>query len=294
MTFRPDFQLYKKYYIYGAIFQFITFILNIIVLLVLAYLLYSITYTGIPYITKDFLLNPPSRFPEKAGLYPAIMGTIWLIGLTALFSIVMGVFAAIYLEEYSSKKSKIIELIKINIQNLAGIPSIIYGILGLTLFVRGLSLGRSLLAGALTMSLLVLPTITIATQEALRAIPDSFRFAGFGIGMTRWQVVRYQILPLAMPGILTGIILALSRAIGETAPLIMIGALTYVAIAPTSIMDTFTVIAIQIFNWTSLPQEGFHKIAAAAIVILIAVLLIMNSLSIVLRIYFQRKLKKIQ
>ena len=294
MTFRPDFQLYKKYYIYGAIFQFITFILNIIVLLVLAYLLYSITHTGVPYITKDFLLNPPSRFPEKAGLYPAIMGTIWLIGLTALFSIVMGVFAAIYLEEYSSKKSKIIELIKINIQNLAGIPSIIYGILGLTLFVRGLSLGRSLLAGALTMSLLVLPTITIATQEALRAIPDSFRFAGFGIGMTRWQVVRYQILPLAMPGILTGIILALSRAIGETAPLIMIGALTYVAIAPTSIMDSFTVIAIQIFNWTSLPQEGFHKIAAAAIVILIAVLLTMNSLSIVLRIYFQRKLKKIQ
>jgi len=294
MTFRPDFQLYKKYYIYGAIFQFITFMLNIIVLLVLAYLLYSITYTGVPYITKDFLLNPPSRFPEKSGLYPALMGTIWLIGLTALFSIVMGVFAAIYLEEYSSKKSKIIELIKINIQNLAGIPSIIYGILGLTLFVRGLLLGRSLLAGALTMSLLVLPTITIATQEALRAIPDSFRFAGFGIGMTRWQVVRYQIFPLAMPGILTGIILALSRAIGETAPLIMIGALTYVAIAPTSIMDSFTVIAIQIFNWTSLPQEGFHKIAAAAIVILIAVLLIMNSLSIVLRIYFQRKLRKIQ
>jgi len=294
MTFRPDFQLYKKYYIYGAIFQFITFILNIIVLLVLAYLLYSITYTGVPYITKDFLLNPPSRFPEKSGLYPAMMGTIWLIVLTALLSIGMGVFAAIYLEEYSSKKSKIIELIKINIQNLAGIPSIIYGILGLTLFVRGLSLGRSLLAGALTMSLLVLPTITIATQEALRAIPDSFRFAGFGIGMTRWQVVRYQILPLAMPGILTGIILALSRAIGETAPLIMIGALTYVAIAPTSIMDSFTVIAIQIFNWTSLPQEGFHKIAAAAIVILIAVLLIMNSLSIVLRIYFQRKLRKIQ
>jgi len=294
MTFRPDFQLYKKYYIYGAIFQFITFILNIIVLLVLAYLLYSITHTGVPYITKDFLLNPPSRFPEKSGLYPAMMGTIWLIVLTALLSIAMGVFAAIYLEEYSSKKSKIIELIKINIQNLAGIPSIIYGILGLTLFVRGLSLGRSLLAGALTMSLLVLPTITIATQEALRAIPDSFRFAGFGIGMTRWQVVRYQILPLAMPGILTGIILALSRAIGETAPLIMIGALTYVAIAPTSIMDSFTVIAIQIFNWTSLPQEGFHKIAAAAIVILIAVLLIMNSLSIVLRIYFQRKLKKIQ
>jgi len=294
MTFRPDFQLYKKYYIYGAIFQFITFILNIIVLLVLAYLLYSITYTGVPYITKDFLLNPPSRFPEKSGLYPAMMGTIWLIVLTALLSIGMGVFAAIYLEEYSSKKSKIIELIKINIQNLAGIPSIIYGILGLTLFVRGLSLGRSLLAGALTMSLLVLPTITIATQEALRAIPDSFRFAGFGIGMTRWQVVRYQILPLAMPGILTGIILALSRAIGETAPLIMIGALTYVAIAPTSIMDSFTVIAIQIFNWTSLPQEGFHKIAAAAIVILIAVLLTMNSLSIVLRIYFQRKLRKIQ
>ncbi len=239
-------------------------------------------------------MNPPSRYPEQSGLLPALAGTIWLMILTAILSIPIGVLSAIYLEEFSSKSNKIINLIKLNIQNLAGVPSIIYGILGLTLFVRGLGLGRSLLAGALTMSLLILPTITVATQEALRAIPDSYRYAGYGIGMTRWQVVRFQVLPLAMPGILTGIILGLSRAIGETAPLIMIGALTYVRFVPSSIMDGFTVIPIQIFNWTSLPQEGFHKIAAAGIIVLLVVLLLMNSLTIYLRIYFQRKLKKIE
>ncbi|GIX41885.1 MAG: phosphate transport system permease protein PstA [Leptospiraceae bacterium] len=294
MTFRPDFQLYKKYYIYGTIFQILCLVANILVIFLLFYLLFSLTIKGLPYLSKDFLLNPPSRFPEKSGIFPAIAGTFWLMILTAFFSIIMGVFAAIYLEEYSSKSSKIIHLIKLNIQNLAGVPSIIYGILGLTLFVRGLELGRSLLAGALTMSLLILPTITIATQEALRAVPDSFRYAGYGIGMTRWQVVRYQILPIAMPGILTGIILALSRAIGETAPLIMIGALTYVATVPSSIMDSFTVIPIQIFNWTSLPQEGFHNLAAAGIIVLLVALLLMNSFAIYLRIYFQRKLKKVE
>jgi phosphate transport system permease protein len=293
MNPRLDYKLYKKYYIFGIMFQILCLSFTILVIFLLFYLLFSITVKGLPYITKDFLLNPPSRFPEKSGILPAIAGTFWLMILTAIFSIIMGLLAAIYLEEFSSKKSKIIGLIKLNIQNLAGVPSIIYGILGLTLFVRGLELGRSLLAGALTMSLLILPTITIATQEALRAVPDSFRYAGYGIGMTRWQVVRYQILPIAMPGILTGIILALSRAIGETAPLIMIGALTYVATVPSSVMDSFTVIPIQIFNWTSLPQEGFHRLAAAGIIILLVVLLLMNSFAIYLRIYFQRKLKRI-
>lgn len=293
MTFKPDFELHKKYYIFGILFQLICLTLNIVVLFLLFYLIFSIAVNGIPYITYDFLTNPPSRFPEKSGIFPAIMGTIWLVFLTGILSLGMGVMSAIYLEEYSSKKNIIINFLKMNIQNLAGIPSIIYGILGLTLFVRGLGFGRSILAGALTMSLLVLPTITIATQEALRAIPDSHRFAGYGIGMTKLQVIRYQILPLAMPGIMTGLILALSRAIGETAPLIMIGALTYVAIAPSSLMDSFTVIPIQIFNWISMPQQRFHNLAAAGIVILVVVLLLMNLLAIYLRVYFQRKLRNI-
>lgn len=293
MTFKPNFELHKKYYIFGIIFQLICLTLNIVVLFILFYLLYSLAVNGIPYITYNFLYNPPSRFPEKAGIFPAIMGTIWLVFLTGILSLGIGIMSAIYLEEYSSKKNPIINFLKMNIQNLAGIPSIIYGILGLTLFVRGLGAGRSVLSGVLTMSLLVLPTITIATQEALRAIPDSYRFAGYGIGMTKLQVIRYQILPLAMPGIMTGLILALSRAIGETAPLIMIGALTYVAVAPSSIFDSFTVIPIQIFNWVSMPQQGFHNLAAAGNVILVIVLLLMNALAIYLRIYFQRKLRHI-
>jgi phosphate transport system permease protein len=285
--------LNRRYYIYGAAFQFLCLTANVASLVILAYLLYSITASGFPYLTRDFLMNPPSRFPEKSGVYPAIMGTIWVLVLTGFLSVGSGITAAIYIEEYSSRSNRFIQFIKINIQNLAGVPSIIYGILGLTLFVRWMGLGRSVIAGALTMALLILPTITIATQEALRAVPDSFRFGGYGIGMTRWQVVRYQVLPVAMPGILTGIIIGLSRAIGETAPLIMIGALTYVAFAPSGLMDGFTVLPIQIFNWASMPQKGFHDISAAAIIILLAVLLSMNAVAIYLRIYFQRKLSSL-
>ncbi|EHQ05569.1 phosphate ABC transporter permease PstA [Leptonema illini] len=283
----------RRYYVYGAIFQFICLITNVAALVILVHLLLSITASGIPHLTTDFLTNPPSRFPEKSGVFPAIMGTIWNMSLTGFFAIGMGMTAAIYLEEYSSHSNRFVQFIKINIQNLAGVPSIIYGILGLTLFVRWMGLGRSVIAGALTMALLILPTITIATQEALRAVPDSFRFGGYGIGMTRWQVVKYQVLPVAMPGILTGVIIGLSRAIGETAPLIMIGALTYVAFAPSSIMDGFTVLPIQIFNWASLPQKGFHDISAAAIIILLAVLLSMNAVAIYLRVFFQRKLSSL-
>lgn len=283
----------RRYYIYGTIFQFICMISNVTALVILVHLLFSITAAGIPHLTIDFLSSPPSRFPEQSGLYPAIFGTIWNMSLTGLFSIGMGMMAAIYLEEYASRSNRFIQFININIQNLAGVPSIIYGILGLTLFVRWMGLGRSVIAGALTMTLLILPTITIATQEALRAVPDSFRYGGYGIGMTRWQVVKYQVLPIAMPGILTGIIIGLSRAIGETAPLIMLGALTYVAFAPSSIMDGFTVVPIQIFNWASMPQKGFHDISAAAIIILLGLLLSMNAVAIYLRIFFQRKLSSL-
>ncbi len=291
MNFKPDFKNYKKYYTYGIIFEIICLSSNILVIFLLGFLLYSVSVEGFPYLKLDFFLNPPSRFPEKSGIFPALMGTFWFMILTAIFSIGAGISGAIYLEEYVSNSNKFINFIKLNIQNLAGVPSIIYGILGLTLFVRGLEMGRSLIAGALTVSLLILPTITLATQDALKAVPDTFRYAGYGIGMTRWQVIRFIVLPIAMPGILTGIILGLSRAIGETAPLLMMGALTFVAFAPSSIFDSFTVLSIQIFNWASLPQESFHKLASATIIVNIVVLLLLNSTAIYLRIFFQRKLK---
>lgn len=291
IKFQPT--INRRYYLYGAIFQVVCLVANIMALVILFHLILSITASGIPHLSFDFLTRPPSRHPEQSGIYPAVMGTIWLMLLTGVFSVVIGIATAIYLEEYASHSNRFVQFIKINIQNLAGVPSIIYGILGLTLFVRWMGMGRSVLAGALTMALLVLPTITIATQEALRAVPDSFRFGGYGIGMTRWQVVKYQVMPVALPGILTGIIIGLSRAIGETAPLIMIGALTYVAFAPSGLMDGFTVLPIQIYNWASLPQKDFHDLSASAIIVLLAVLLSMNAIAIYLRVFFQRKLSSL-
>ncbi|MEQ9363992.1 MAG: phosphate ABC transporter permease PstA [Leptospirales bacterium] len=282
--------LKTRYQLFGVIFQSFCLAANVAALLFLFVLLAGVLSDGVAFLSADFLQNYPSRTPEKAGILSAIVGSIFMMGLTALFAIPTGIGAAIYIEEYASE-SRMIRFIKLNIQNLAGVPSIVYGILGLTLFVRGLELGRSLLAGSLTMALLILPVITISAQEALRAVPDSFRLAGFGIGMTRWQVVRNMVLPVAVPGMLTGIILALSRAIGETAPLIMIGALTFVAFLPASPMDGFTVLPIQIFNWTSRPQAEFHALAASGIIVLLVVLLAMNAFAIFLRIYFRNKLK---
>ena len=220
-----------RYQIYTILFQLLCLAANIIALFFLAMLLIEIVRQGGDRVNLNFLLAFPSRHPEKAGIFSAIMGSIFMLLITAMLAIPMGLGAAIYIEEYAHN-NRLTRLIKLNIQNLAGIPSIIYGILGLTLFVRGLplpglapgtlGLGRSVLAGSLTMSLLILPIITIAAQEALRAVPDSFRQAGYGIGMTRWQTIRHQVLPLSFPGMLTGIILALSRAIGESAPMIMI------------------------------------------------------------------------
>ena len=251
-------------------------------IVILAVLLFHVSREGIRWLDLQFLTEFPSRFPEQAGIKSALWGTVWLIILTAGISIPVGVSAAIYLEEFSPK-DRLSQLIEVNIGNLAGVPSIVYGILGLVLFVRFLALGRSVLAGSLTMTLLILPVIIIAAREALRAVPDSIRHAAFALGATRWQAVRAQVLPVALPGILTGVILALSRAIGETAPLVMIGALTYVAFVPEGPMDAFTALPIQIFNWASRPQEDFHQLAAAGIIVLLVTLLLMNATAVWIR-----------
>jgi phosphate transport system permease protein len=256
----------------------------------LALLLMEVLRKGLPWLDLQFLSSFPSRFPERAGIQAALWGTIWLIGLTALFSIPVGVAAAVYLEEYA-RRSWVNTVIEINIANLAGTPSIVYGILGLAFFVRWLGLGRSLLAGALTMSLLTLPVTIIASREALRAVPASIRQASFALGATRWQTAWHHVLPAALPGILTSVILGLSRAIGETAPLIMIGALTYVAFTPRGPRDAFTALPIQIFNWASRPQAEFYGLAAAGIVVLLVVLLSMNATAIWLRHRSQKDLQ---
>jgi phosphate transport system permease protein len=210
------------------------------------------------------------------------------LGITFLVAVPLGVGAAIFLQEYSGA-NRFTQFVQVNIANLAGVPSIVYGILGLALFVRAMQLERSVLAGGLTLGLLVLPIVIIAAQEALRAVPSSLRDGSYALGATRWQTIRRQVLPVAMPGILTGVILALSRAIGETAPLIMMGALTYVAFAPSSLKDGFTALPIQIFNWTSRPQEEFQAIAASGIIVLLAVLLTMNAFAIALRHHYNKK-----
>jgi phosphate transport system permease protein len=212
----------------------------------------------------------------------AFWGTLWLMGLTAIFCIPIGIGAAIWLEEYAGR-GILVRVIQTNIANLAGVPSIVYGILGLAVFVRALQLERSIIAGALTMTLLVLPIVIISAQEALRAVPPSIREGSLALGATRWQTIRSQVLPAAVPGMMTGIILALSRAIGETAPLIMIGALTYIAFTPASLNDPFTVLPIQIFNWVSDSRTAFHDLAAGAIIVLLVILLSMNALAVFLR-----------
>jgi phosphate transport system permease protein len=251
-------------------------------LFVLLLLLADLVRDAWPRLGLPFLTSYPSRHPEAAGALPAIVGSLYLIGLTALFALPLGVGAAIYLEEYAPD-NRFTRVLELNIANLAGVPSIIYGLLGLGLFVRTIGLGRSLAAGALTMALLILPVIIMAAREALRAVPMSVREASYALGGTKWQAVRHQVLPLALPGILTGSILALSRAIGETAPLITIGALTYVPFLPNSLLSRFTVLPIQTFNWISRPQKEFHANAAAASVVLLVLLVILNGLAAWLR-----------
>ncbi|MDP2900475.1 MAG: phosphate ABC transporter permease PstA [Candidatus Bathyarchaeota archaeon] len=257
-------------------------------LLSLVALLLDSFVDGLPYLNWGFVTSYPSRFPDQAGILPALFGTIWVVGLTALFSFPLGVFAAVYLEEYAPK-NRLTDLIQLNIANLAGVPSIVYGLLGLGLFVQSLAMGRVILAGALTMTLLILPVIIITSREAIRSVPKEYREGGFALGATRWQVTRQIVLPEAFPGILTGTILALSRAIGEAAPMIAIAALAYVRFLPTSPLDRFTVMPIQIYNWINMPRVEFRELAAAGIIILLIVLLAMNSVAIFIRNKYQKR-----
>jgi phosphate transport system permease protein len=257
---------------------------------VLCLLLYDIAKDGVGEIDGGFLNNAASFNPDKAGIYPAIMGTLWLMVVTAAFIVPVGVATAIYLEEYADRTKWWNRLVEVNIQNLAAVPSIVYGILGLAFIVRGpLGLGRVVLAGSLTLGLLVLPVVIIASREAIRAVPPSIREGALALGATKWQTIWRQVLPASIPGIATGVILALSRAIGETAPLIVVGAATYVAFAPGGINDSFTALPIQIFNWISQPRPEFKALAAGAIVVLMVILLAMNSLAIYLRNRYESK-----
>jgi len=259
-----------------------------IALLTLAVLLIDAFVDGVGRLRWSFLTNFPSRKPEQAGILSALVGTVYMMILTGIFALPVGVGAAIYLEEYA-KRHWLSRVIELNIANLAGVPSIIYGLLGLEVFVRAMAFDRSLLSGSLTMALLILPIIIISSREAIRAVPPSIREASYALGASRWQTIWYQVLPLAFPGILTGSILAFSRAIGEAAPLITIGALTYIAFLPDSLLAPFTAMPIQIFNWVSRPQKGFHENAAAAIIVLLVVLLLMNALAVYLRQRYQKK-----
>jgi phosphate transport system permease protein len=245
-------------------------------------LIYDVLADGLRRLNVQFLTSVPSSRPEQAGIYPALIGSLYVIALTAALALPLGIASAIYLEEYGTG-GRLARLIEVNIANLAGVPSIIYGLLGLGVFVRTLGFGRSVLAGASTLALLALPVVILSTREALRTVPKSIREGSYALGATKWQTIWYQVLPGALPGILTGLILALSRAIGETAPLITIGALTWVPFAPDSIWSPFTVLPIQIFNWVSRPQAAFAQNAAAGIIVLLLMLLTMNAVAIVLR-----------
>ncbi|HLU36540.1 MAG TPA: phosphate ABC transporter permease PstA [Thermomicrobiales bacterium] len=268
-----------KWFLFGA---------TALAIVLLGMLLYSIVAPGLPWLKWHLITNMPSRIPERAGMNSAIWGSIWIVLGAAVMSFILGLGTAIYLEEYA-EKNRWTSLIQTNISNLAGVPSIVYGLLGLVVFVDWMQMGRSLLAGVLTMGLLILPVVVIASREAIRAVPPSLREAAYGVGATKWQTVRHHVLPSAFPGIMTGIILSMSRAIGETAPLLVVGGASQVLFRPSSPLDPFMVMPLQIYNWTGRPQEEFEQLAAAAIIVLMIVLLIMNSVAIGLRQHFSRK-----
>ena len=253
-------------------------------------LVYDVLSDGAGRLSWQFITSFSSRRPADAGIWHALTGSIFVILVTAVLSVPIGIAAAIYLEEYGTQ-SRLGRLIELNITNLAAVPSIIYGLLGLGLFVRLMEMGRSVLAGGATLALLVLPVVILSTREALRAVPKSLREGSYALGATKWQTIWFQVLPVALPGILTGLILALSRAIGETAPLITIGAVTFITFAPDSVWSPFTVLPIQIFNWVSRPQAGFHENAAAGIIVLLALLLSMNGAAIWLRDRYQKRVR---
>jgi phosphate transport system permease protein len=259
-------------------------IITLIVLLVFVFM------EGYPRLTPTLWQNMPSiRFPEKAGAQSAIMGSIWVIATTAVICLPVGVMAAIYLEEYGNPNNRFYRIVEINIQNLAAVPSIVYGILGLGVIARAFALGQTVITAALTLTLLVLPVVIISSREAIRAVPQSIRAGSLALGATQWQTIWKQVLPASIPGIATGAILALSRAIGEAAPLLLLGAVTFITFNPDGLMSSYTVMPIQIFNWISQSREEFQVLAAALCILLLAVLLTMNALAIYLRNRFQRR-----
>jgi len=260
-------------------------------LIVLVILLLDISLDGGRWLSFHLLTDYPSRFPERAGMRSAILGSLWIGGLTAAICFPLGVATAIYLQEYAPK-NRVTSFINLNIFNLAGVPSIVYGLLGLGLFVQLLALGRSILAGALTMALLVLPMVIVASREALAAVPEDHRLGAYALGASQWQVVRKTVLPSSLPGILTGTVLAMSRAIGEAAPILAMSGLLFIAYDPSSPLDSFTVMPIQIFNWVSRPQADFASLAAAGIIVLIVILLALNAAAIITRDRYQRRVKE--
>ena len=268
------------------------FVLAAFALLVSLLTLFTLLITtfrdGIPRFSWKFLTSYPSRKPDEAGILSALVGSVYVTALTVLFAIPIGVGAGIYLEEYA-EKNRLSDIIEMSISTLSGVPSILYGMLGLELFARALGFGRTIITGALTLALLVLPIVVVTTRESIRAVPLSLREAAFAVGATRWQVIKDHLLPVAFPGILTGVILTVSRAIGEAAPLIMVGALTFIAFLPQGIFSPFTALPIQIFNWVSRPQKAFHANAAAGIIVLLAVTLALNALAIFLRNRYQKR-----
>lgn len=279
-----------KWPVSDLIFQCLAILALMLGLVVVCALLMDIFFDGLSRLNWQFLTSFPSRFAYKAGIYSSLVGSLYLMCLVVLFSFPLGVGAAIYLEEYAPN-NRFTRLIELNIANLAGVPSVIYGILGLQLFIRGLKFDRSLLSGALTLTILILPVIIIAAREAIRAVPKSIREASLALGAGKWQTIQSHVVPAALPGILTGCILAFSRAIGETAPLITIGALTYVAFLPDGLFSPFTALPIQAYNWISRPQQDFHTNAAAAMSVLLILLLSMNALAIFLRMRYQKRVK---
>lgn len=272
----------------NSIFKTLFLLATLVALLTLGVLFYRILSQGLGYLSIDFFNNFASRFPEKAGIKAALIGSLWLMAVVAPVSMILGIGSAIYLEEYA-KKNKLNDFIRVNISNLAGVPSVVFGLLGLTIFVRALALGNSILAAGFTMSLLILPVIIVASQEAIRAVPSEVRAASYGMGATKWQTIVRVVLPSAIPGILTGSILALSRAIGETAPLVVIGVPVIIQFLPSGVLDTFTALPMQIYDWAKRPQADFQNVASAGIIVLMSVLLLMNSVAVIIRNKFQKR-----
>ena len=271
-------------------FQLLCALTTLVGIIFLVILLYHTVQAGWKFLSPHFFTNFQSRFPIKSGMKAGIYGSLWMISITAFVSIPLGIASAIFLEEYAGKNA-FWKLVELNISNLAGVPSIVYGLLGLSLFVRALGFGQSVLSGALTMALLVLPVVIVSSRESLRAVPLSLREAAFALGAAKYQVIFGQILPVAIPGILTGIILSIGRAFGEAAPLIIVGALSYVSFVPENINSEFTVMPIQIYNWAGRPQEEFHQLAASGIIVLLLILLSLNFVAIMVRDHYQKRFR---